>query len=183
LLKTIESALEGGVRAVQLREKDLTAAELYPLARDMRALTAHYKARLLINDRIDIALAVGADGVHLGGHSLSTETARQLLGPRRMIGVSTHAFDEIQSAEQQGADFVTFGPVYPTPSKAPFGPPQGIDALAEACRKSRLPVFALGGVNLARREPVRQAGAFGIALISAIIADRNPTEIARSFLA
>jgi len=180
LLQTIELALIAGVRAVQLREKDLTAGELLPLARELRALTRQHGARLLINDRIDVALAVQADGVHLGGHSLPVEVARKLLGPQRLLGVSTHRVDEILRAAEQGADFVTFGPVYATPSKAAYGQPVGIDALREACRLSPLPVFALGGIDLLTAREVRSAGAFGVALISAIIAADDPTVVIRA---
>lgn len=180
LLQTIETALAAGVRAVQLREKDLTAAELLPLARELRALTRQHGARLLINDRVDVALAVEADGVHLGGHSLPPDLARQLLGPRRLIGVSTHRTDEILRAAEMGADFVTFGPVFATPSKAAYGQPVGIDALAEACRLSPLPVFALGGIDSLTAREVRRAGAQGIALISAIIAAPDPASAIRN---
>lgn len=177
----IGSALQGGVRAVQLREKDLSDAELLPMAQQIRALTRHYNARLIINDRIDIALAVHADGVHLGGHSLPTDVVRKRIGPDLLIGVSTHSNTEIRLATELGADFVTFGPVYATPSKAAFGAPQGLEALAEACRCSSLPVFALGGITASRAVAIRQAGAKGIALISAIIASTDPRGAAERF--
>jgi thiamine-phosphate pyrophosphorylase len=183
LLSAVEAALQGGVKAVQLREKDLSAAELLPLARELRVLTRHHGARLLINDRIDIALAVQADGVHLGGHSLPTNIARQLVGPDLLIGISTHTHDEIRAAERQGADFITYGPVYATPSKAAFGLPQGLHALSEACRVSRLPVFALGGITSSRVPEVRRAGVSGVALISAILARSDPRTAAETFVA
>jgi thiamine-phosphate pyrophosphorylase len=181
-LSAIDSALQGGVKAIQLREKDLSAAELLPLALEVRDLTRHYDAALLINDRIDIALAVQADGVHLGEHSLPTDVVRQLVGPKLLIGVSTHSNADISRAAEQGADFVTFGPVYATPSKAAFGPPQGLKALTKACRGSSLPVFALGGITPPRVARVRQAGARGIALISAIFANPDPRTAAESFI-
>ena len=177
----IEAALQGGVQAVQLREKDLSVDELLPLARELRSLTCQYGARLLINDNIDVALAVGADGVHLGGHSQATEVVRSRIGRKMLIGVSTHNNGEIQTACDQGADFVTFGPVYATPSKAVYGAPQGLPALAEACKNSTLPVFALGGITSARADAVRAAGAHGIALISAIIASSSPISAAKAF--
>lgn len=183
LPQTIEAALAAGVRAVQLREKDLSAAEMLPLARQLRDLTHRYDARLLINDRVDLALAVEADGVHLGGHSLPTATVRGLLGPDRLIGVSTHHPDEILHAAAEGADFVTFGPVFATPSKAAYGQPQGLDALAAACRLSPLPVFALGGIDPGNAPAVRLAGAHGVALISAIIAADDPADAVRALLA
>lgn len=183
LLSAIESALQGGIKAVQLREKDLSAAELLPLAQELRELTRRYDARLLLNDHIDLALAVQADGVHLGGHSQPTEIVRERIGTDLLIGVSTHSNAEIISAAKQGADFVTFGPVYATPSKASFGPPQGLNALSEACRISPLPVFALGGISASRATEVRQTGASGIALISAIIANPDPRAATEAFSA
>ncbi|WP_305043515.1 thiamine phosphate synthase [Geoalkalibacter sp.] len=180
LEEVVAAACRGGVGAVQLREKDLGARELYPLACRLRDLTAACGARLLINDRIDLALAVEADGVHLGGQSLPTAVVRHLLGPARLIGVSTHHPDEIRAAHHNGADFVTFGPVYATPSKAAFGPPQGLVALRAACRAAPLPVFALGGITAERVPAVRAAGARGIALIRAILGAVDAQQAARS---
>jgi thiamine-phosphate pyrophosphorylase len=181
LLDTVEAALQGGVRAVQLREKDLSAAALLPLAEALRALTRRYGARLLINDRIDVALAVAADGVHLGGHSLPVAVARRLLGPQRLLGVSTHQRDEIAAAATAGADFVTFGPVFATPSKLPYGPPVGLEALCLACQNSPLPVFALGGIKPCHLAAVQASGAAGTAVIAAIIAADDPCSAARLF--
>lgn len=183
LVETVAAALAGGVRAVQLREKDLAAAELYPLARELRALTTRHGARLLINDRIDVALAVGADGVHLGGHSLPVTVARSILGPDKLIGVSTHHPEEVAAAHHNGADFVTFGPVYFTPSKAVYGEPAGLGPLREVCASAPLPVFALGGIALERLPDLRAAGCHRVALISAILAADNPTAAAAAILA
>ena len=110
LVDVVHAALDGGVRAVQLREKDLEGGELYHLALTLRDLTSRYQAQLLINDRIDVALAVEADGIHLGQTSFPVPTARQLLGPGKLIGVSTHSQEEIDAARE--ADFLLFGPVY-----------------------------------------------------------------------
>jgi len=183
LTSAVEAALQGGVKTVQLREKDLPAAELLPLARQLRDLTRRYETRLLINDRIDLALAVQADGVHLGGHSMPTDAARRLVGPDLLIGVSTHSCADISRAAALGADFVTFGPVYATPSKAAFGRPQGLQALAEACRGSALPVFALGGITPERAAEVMRVGAAGIALIAAILASPDPRSASAAFTA
>ncbi len=182
LVEAVAAALAGGVRAVQLREKDLSPRELYPLARELRALTRRHGARLLINDRIDLAQAVAADGVHLAGTSLPTTVARGLLGPQPLIGVSTHHHDEVLAAARDGADFVTFGPVYATPSKAAYGPPVGLDALRAACAVAPLPVFALGGVKAEHIPTLRAAGALGIALISAILAAADPQRAASALL-
>lgn len=180
LAETVEAALHGGVRAVQLREKDLAAAELLPLAEELRAITRRFGARLLINDRIDVAMAVEADGVHLGNHSLPTATARRLLGPDRLIGVSTHRLDQLATAAEDGADFVTFGPVFATPSKTSYGPPLGLEALHTATRISPLPVFALGGIKSDQLPLLGTRNCHGIAVISAIIAAADPLTAARS---
>jgi thiamine-phosphate pyrophosphorylase len=183
LPRAVARALAGGVRGVQLREKDLCARELYPLARELREITRRAGARLLINDRIDVALAVEADGVHLGGGSLPVQIARRLLGPGRLLGVSTHAVAETVAAREAGADFVTFGPVWFTPSKAPYGPPVGLEALRRACAASPLPVFPLGGVTPDRVPDLLAAGAAGIACISAVLAAGDPAQAAEKLLA
>ncbi|MBW6463617.1 MAG: thiamine phosphate synthase [Firmicutes bacterium] len=182
LLATVRAALRGGVRAVQLREKDLRAAELYPLALELRKLTREFAAKLLINDRIDLALAVDADGVHLGNHSLPVAVVRQLLGDQRLIGVSAHHLDEVKAAATAGADFVTFGPVYATPSKLPYGSPLGLSPLAVASSNAPLPVFALGGVTAARLPELRGGGCSRIALIGAILQAVDPEKAAREIL-
>jgi len=180
LTDVVEAALRGGVRAVQLREKDLPGRALYVLARDLRDLTARFNARLIVNERIDVALAVEADGVHLGQGSFPVAEARKLLGPGRLIGVSTHSAREVQEA--RGADFVVFGPVYFTPSKARYGDPQGPARLREASSESSCPVFAIGAVTAQRVPEVRAAGAHGVAVISAIIGARDPEAATRRIL-
>jgi len=157
-----------GVCAVQLREKDLPTRELLSLARLMRERTARAGAPLLINDRLDLCWAVGADGVHLRRDGLPTPVARRLLGGGKLIGVSVHSVEEAAQAERDGADFVLFGPVYETPSKREYGPPQGVDALAAVVRRLRLPVFAVGGVTAERVPALIRAGARGVGVISAV---------------
>ena len=169
----LEQLLAAGLRLVQLREKELSARQLYQLAQKARQLTSDYGARLLINDRIDIALATGADGVHLGGQSLSVTWARKILGPDQIIGVSTHNDAEIKAAQTGNADFITFSPIYFTPSKAGYGPPQGIGKLKEICQKAALPVYALGGVKPENTNEIHTAGAYGIAAISALQTNRS----------
>ena len=179
LLAAVGRALEGGVRAVQLREKDLPGRELYGLAAALRRLTARHGAKLLVNDRVDVALAAEADGVHLGVASIPPKEARRLLGPGALVGCSTHNLGEVAEAEAGSADFVTFGPVYATPSKAVYGPPVGIAALRSACAAARIPVFALGGVGPGNVPEVLGAGAWGIGAISALLAARDPFAAAR----
>lgn len=174
LNEVIEAALQGGVTAVQLREKDLTPRELLDLAGQLRRLTHRYGARLLVNDRLDIALAVDADGVHLGEAAIDPATARRLLGPERLIGVSCHSVAGALAAQEGGADFITFGPVFPTPSKARYGEPVGVKPLAEAAQRIAIPLFALGGIGRDAVSQLLASGATGIAMISAIIAADNP---------
>ena len=181
LLDVVEAALEGGVRAVQLREKDLSAAELYDLAWEMRALTSRYDARLLINERIDVALAVEADGVQLGVNSLPVTAARRI-APDLLIGYSSHGVGEAAAAIAKGADFVTFGPVFPTPSKAAYGEPVGLGELGRVCRQAVGDlVFALGGVKQSNLHQVTTAGCYRVALISDILAAPDPAAAAEAF--
>jgi thiamine-phosphate pyrophosphorylase len=179
----VEAALRGGARAFQLREKDLPPRELYPLAQEMRQLTQSYGARLLINDRVDVALAVDADGVHLTTTSLPASVVRQLLGPDRLIGVSTHNVAEAQAAAGGGADFLVFGPIFFTPSKAPYGQPVGLDALRAVRAAVELPILAIGGIKKANIDQVLAAGAQGIAVISAVIAADDPLAASQDLLA
>lgn len=182
LAEVVRAALEGGVRAVQLRGKDLPAAELYRLAKELRRLTSDFDATLIINDRPDIALAADADGVHIGINSLPVAATRRILGGDRVIGYSAHAIDEALRAEADGADFVTFGPVYYTPSKAAYGAPCGVKKLAEAVSALKIPVIALGGISPVNITEALSAGIHGIAVISAVLADANPRVAAASLL-
>lgn len=169
VLSLISQALDAGVGGVQLREKDLNTRDLLSLGRDVHSVTAPRRVPLLVNDRIDVALALGADGVHLRSDSMSAAVARRLLGPDRLIGMSAHSVEEVVEAESQGTDFVVLGPIFATPSKIPYGPPIGLDILAEAVRRTSIPVFAIGGVTGQRIPDIQRAGAFGIAVISAIL--------------
>lgn len=178
LLWVIEEALSGGIRAIQLREKDLGGGELFTLAEKTSALCQRYGAALLINDRVDVALAVGAAGVQLGKLSLPITTARALLGPDKWIGASIHSLEEVASAEAGGADFLIFGPVYFTPSKAIFGAPQGVAALKKIAEASRLPVYAIGGVTVRNLAELRDSGIRGVAVIAAIISAAEPQRAA-----
>jgi thiamine-phosphate pyrophosphorylase len=166
----IEQALKGGVKAVQLREKDLDIRTLLDLAFRLRELTRKHNARLFINDRVDVAIAVEADGVHLGGTGIPVEAARKVGGEQLLIGRSTHGIDEAIEAEKAGADFITFGPVFETPSKRQYGDPLGLAMLKKAAGSVSLPVFAIGGIKKEAIRDIRAAGAYGIALISGILA-------------
>ena len=164
LLTAIQAALKGGVRAIQLREKDLPEQELRSLALDVLKLTRQYNALLLINHRAELAHAIGADGVHLTESSTAVRKVRKQY-PDLLIGKSTHSLEGAMRAQSQGADFVTFSPVYDTPSKQQYGSPQGLEKLQQVCSSLDIPVLALGGIDLSRINTVRKHGAFGVALI------------------
>ena len=168
LSAAVRLALEGGVRAVQLREKDLPIRELLALSQELRAMTKEFGAKLFINDHVDVAVAVDADGVHLGHQSMPAAAVRKIAGTKLMIGVSTHNIEEARAAESAGADFVTFGPIYETPSKSHLGAPAGLDALKEVKRAVDIPIFALGGIRGSNIGHVLWSGAYGVSMISAI---------------
>lgn len=154
---------------IQIREKDLPARELFDLARQCVALAAG-RTRVLVNDRLDVALAAGAAGVHLGRESAPARQVKQWCRaghapPGFLVGVSCHSLDEALQAEADGADYIFFGPVFATPSKEAFGPPQGIARLAEVCRTVRIPALAIGGISPERASECLCAGAAGIVAI------------------
>lgn len=165
----IRAAVQAGIKAVQLREKDLTPRELYALALEVQQTLHGLDARLLLNDRADIACAAGYQGVHLTTTSLTPGVARRCLPADTLIGVSTHSLVEATFAEASGADFITFSPIFFTPSKAAYGAPQGLAALREVCAAVQIPVFALGGITLENAAACRDAGAHGIAAIRALL--------------
>ncbi|MCX5723268.1 MAG: thiamine phosphate synthase [Nitrospirae bacterium] len=169
LVPLLQRVLSVAAPAIQLRERDLPVRELVALAREVQALMASRRSQLLINDRVDIALALEGVGVHLRSNSLPVSVARQLLGPDRLLGISVHGIEEAVQAEAQGADYVILGPIYATPSKQAFGPPLGLQTLEKACRAVRIPIVGIGGVTAARAREMRQAGAFGVAVITAIL--------------
>lgn len=183
LVDVVEAALAGGADAVQLREKDLGAHDLYELAMALRPLCSRFGAKLLVNDRIDVARAVGADGVHLPALSFSATDARQLIGAGRLVGVSTHARTEAEAAARAGADYVIVGPVFPTPSKAGFGPPLGLAALRDTASALPVPVIGIGGITAANVADVLRAGAAGVAVIREILQHPDPAAAARRLIA
>ncbi len=165
----IQQAVKAGIRAVQLRERDLSTRSLLALAEEVQGYTRASGAALFVNDRGDLAMALGAEGVHLRSDSMPVGAARKLLGPERLIGVSTHSVEEVVKAEGEGADFAVLGPVYETSSKLTYGSPLGLSPIEQAARRCRIPVFAIGGLTASRAREVRLAGAFGVAVISSIL--------------
>jgi thiamine-phosphate pyrophosphorylase len=166
-LQLIQAAVTARIDLVQIREKDLSASVLYDLSTSAAAITRGSATRLLINDRADIAVAAGADGVHLTTRSLVASIVRQTFGDDLLIGVSTHSLEEARTAHEGGADFVVFGPVFATTSKGKHGEPTGLDVLKRICSElSPFPVMALGGLRSDRVTSCIQAGAAGVAGIS-----------------
>ena len=182
LVPLLQRVLAAGMPAIQLRERDLFARELLTLAREVQAVTGAARSQLLINDRIDVALTMDGVGVHLRSTSLPVSVARQLLGAQRLLGISVHSMEEAREAELQGADYIVLGPIYETPSKQMFGPPLGIHVLEKACGLVRIPIIGIGGVTAVRAREMRRAGAFGAAVITAILGANDVESATRELL-
>lgn len=169
LLEKIEEAVQGNVDWIELRERDLSARELAAFSEQAVARTGG-ATRVLVNDRLDVAFAVNAAGVHLGEKGLPVSAARRLakersIGREFLVGVSRHSVEGALEAERAGADYVMFGPVFATPSKAEFGQPQGLQRLRDACERLKIPVLAIGGITEQNAWECFAAGAQGIAAI------------------
>jgi thiamine-phosphate pyrophosphorylase len=177
------AALAGGVTTVQLRAKGLSDRELLRAARALRARCRAAGALCIVNDRVDIALAADADGVHLGVDDLPVAEARQLLGPHAIIGYSPDGDADRLAAERAGADYLGVGPVYSTSTKLDAGAAIGLDGLARVARATSLPVVGIGGITLASASDVLRAGAAGVAVVGAIWNADDPQAAARQLLA
>lgn len=183
LLETIKEAVDNSVDMIQLREKDMPIKEYFELARQIKIICEKYSALFIINSRIDIALAVEADGIHLGWQSLPIHIARHLLGKEIIIGISAHSKNEAVSAQEKGADYITLGPVFPTASKKGLIEPLGCNIFTEIIKNIQLPVFAIGGIKENNANEIIKAGANGIAVISAILQSKNIGETIKTMKA
>ena len=191
LITACENALSGAPRgtvALQLREKDLPARELYELALRLREVCLRAGASLLVNERVDVAIAAGADGVHLPFNSIGVSMARRLLGPEKLIGVSSHSPPDVSGAAREGADFAVFGPIFDPISKPATGPAWGASGLEAASRAGAIPVFALGGITPERTSALfassdATARPAGVASIGSIFGADSPAIATAAMLA
>ncbi len=176
-----EKALLGGVKFIQYREKQLSKRESYKIALQLREITRRFGAVLIINDDIDIAMAVDADGVHLGQEDFPVHAARKILGDSKIIGLSTHSLKQAEEAQGSGADYIAIGPIFKSTTKD-VREPLGVDIIKEIRKISRMPVIAIGGINENNMEDAIKAGADGAAVISAIIKKEDITAAVKEFI-
>ncbi len=182
LYDTIHDLLDVGVSAIQLREKDLNDAEYIKLAEPLCKLCHAYSGQLFINSRIKIAMSIGADGLHLPGNSASVRKVIEETRHRFIIGGSVHSLTEAKQREMEGANFITYSPIYPTLSKPGYGPAVGLDGLRTVTEEINIPVFALGGITPERVSECLDAGAYGVAVMSGVMSPENGAQQARVYL-
>jgi thiamine-phosphate pyrophosphorylase len=180
LYLSVEQAIQGGVTLVQLREKDVSSLEFYRIAMEVKNITDKYNVPLIINDRLDIAMAVDAAGVHVGQSDLTCEVARKILGDKKIIGVSTATVDEAIAAEKDGADYIGVGAMYSTQTKTDARAVT-IETLAKIKQSINIPVVAIGGINENNFIPLKNTGIDGLAIVSAILGKENIKEAAERF--
>lgn len=173
LEEVVSEAVKGGVTVVQLREKDASTGEFIELARRLMKLLKPLRIPLIINDRVDVALAVNADGVHIGQSDMSYEDARRLLGPDKIIGLSVENFKDVEAANALDVDYIGISPVYGTPTKTDTAEPFGLEGLRKAVQMSVHPTVAIGGMNASTIAEVMAAGTDGVAVVSAICSAEN----------
>ncbi|MBI3994833.1 MAG: thiamine phosphate synthase [Nitrospirae bacterium] len=181
LMDAASAAVAGGVRHIQYRAKGLSGRDAYFNSLQLSALAHRSGVTLVINDRVDLALAVEADGVHLGQEDLPLSAARSLLGPDRVIGVSAHTLEQAREAEAGGADYLGVGPVFSSTTKQ-ARPPLGCEALKEFRRQARIPVIAIGGITLLNLRQVMDTQVDGVAVVSAVLSQSDPARAASEFM-
>ena len=165
--RILHDLLEGGVKFLQLRVKSLPSSDLFELARRARAATRSHECKLIVNDRVDIALACDADGVHLGQDDLPLEVGRKLMG-QKIVGISTHDLEQAREAEQNGADYIGFGPIFATPTKPDYTP-IGLADIGQVHADVSLPIFCIGGIKMDNLVPLIAAGARRVAIVSGLL--------------
>lgn len=179
LKEAVGEAIEGGVTFIQIREKDISTRAFYKIAADVKEVTDYYKVPLVINDRIDIAQAIDADGVHLGQSDMPIQIARKILGKNKIIGISVENVNEAKEAEGNGADYVGVGTVFYTGTKKDINKPIGLEGLTEVCGSIKIPKVAIGGINKNNFKEILKAGVDGAAIISAILGEKDIKEASK----
>lgn len=179
-LDILQAAIQGGVSCVQLREKACSTREFIEEALAIRALLAERKVPLIINDRIDVALAIGADGVHLGQQDMPCHMARKLLPENMILGISAESLNDAIVAEKEGADYLGVSPIYATPTKTDTATPLGLEGLRAIRAKVNIPLVGIGGLNAHNAAEVIHNGADGVAVVSAIVAAADPVTATRN---
>lgn len=177
-----DSAARAGVKIIQYREKWLSAGQMIKEAKKIKKICKKNNALFLVNDRVDIALAVGADGVHLGQEDMSYQHARKLLGKNKIIGLSAHSAKGALHGQKIGADYIGIGPIYPTATKKDAKAPTGVALIIQLKNKLKIPFVAIGGINESNIDEVLKAGAKNIAIISGIVANDNVEKAVRNFI-
>jgi thiamine-phosphate pyrophosphorylase len=181
-LAVVEAALNGGATVIQLRDKTSSTRQLIEDGQALRELTRRRDALLIVNDRIDVALAIKADGVHVGQDDMPARIARRMIGPDRILGVSIGTSKEARAAIADGADYLGIGPIYTTRSKRDAGLPVGLNLLHELVHDHSIPLVAIGGINRANTREIVQSGATGIAVISAVVSADDITQATRDLI-
>ncbi len=179
---TVEQALAGGVTLLQIREKNIDSLDFYQTSLKLKAIVEKYQVPLIINDRLDIALAVDADGLHIGQQDLPLEKVRGLLGKEKILGYSASTLTEAVYGEKMGADYLGVGPVFFTGSKADIGEIIGLNGLQEIVEHASIPVVGIGGININNLEAIKKTGAQGVSLISAILSSNDPFQAAKELI-
>ena len=177
--EVLACAIRGGVTIVQLREKDCCTRDMIEMAQRLLRLCRAHDVPLIVNDRLDVALAADADGVHVGQDDMPVPVARKLLGPDKILGVTAHTVEEALKAIDEGADYIGASPIFTTATKADAGEPIGLEGLAKICKACRVPVVGISGINASNAESVFRAGAAGVAVVSAIVSAEDVEKAAR----
>ncbi|EJP6473861.1 thiamine phosphate synthase [Clostridium botulinum] len=182
LKKVVKDAILGGVTTVQVREKNVSTREFYNVSKEVKEVTDYYKVPIIINDRLDIAQAIDADGVHLGQKDIPLNIARKILGENKIIGISVGNVEEALEAENNGADYLGIGTIFPTGSKKDVDAIIGIDGLSQVKNSISIPSVAIGGINKTNFKDVLKTGIEGISVISAILDEDNVKLAANNLL-
>ncbi len=180
--EVVRACISGGAGIIQLREKDWPAARLVEAGLMIREMTREAGVLFIVNDRVDVALAVGADGVHIGQQDIALPMVRKMVGPRMVVGISAGNPGEARKAELEGASYIGAGPIYPTETKKDASSPGGLGMLGEIRRATSLPIYAIGGIKINNAADVIRAGADGVAVISGVVGADDIARAARDFV-